>query len=308
VREFPGTRVVDVVTSAQAPMGALVTDTHVAVFDSVDPLHPAFYAPNKISPEIQDKQILSAAIGGQGKVLGLLLVDLNEVALFDVSDPAQLAQLTMVSVLPGERLQVVRDLKFSDDGGSLWVVSGDTVRSIEGGLLPSRLTMLQVTRDPAAGGALKARVVQSWELGEGLAPMELVLARGEPRPPGTSIRSEPSTSAVYVSTIPSEVLKGQLNSFVEGKGQGKVIRSGLGATPQVVMAGPWLLASQSVVGATQVAVALGWTAAAAGQLQRVVVGGRAWEGTGAHKLLLGGSIKLTDKKKVLWPGVLRAQP
>jgi len=304
--KLPGSRVIDLATSSQAPMGAVVTDTHVVLFDSHNALIPSLYAPHKIPWDVQQKQVLAAALGGQGKVLGLLVADLNEVMLLDISTPKKVGGFSSVKILPEGRLRLVKDLKLSDDGGSLWVVSGDNPRSREGGQQPALLSQFQVA--PAEPSGMKATLVRRWELGEGIAPMELVTARGEPRPPGTSIRREPSKSAVYLSVNPSALLHDGVKKFFQAGEPSRLIRGGLTSEPVNVYSGPWALYSQDVVGKSQVAVALGWTRTSKGKLQRVITGGKAWESGKPSVVLVGKPRPLGDEKSLPWPGEFRAQP
>lgn len=274
---FPGTRIISLLSAKQATMGAVVSDTHVVVFDNSRSYDAALYKPYKIAHSLKKKGVLSAAMGGRGKTLALLLADLNEVALYDTSVPSELGQLTVTALLPEQRMQVVQDLQYSPDGGSLWIVSGDTQRSAAGGFVPAQLTMLRVTPVTKKEPNIRAEVHRTWQLGQGFGPLDLAVARGEPMPPGTAIRPEPSTSTVYLSTLPSDQVRARAaGAVLDGKGAGRVMRSSLGKEGQEVLSGPWLLTSQDVVGKTQVLLALG-CARVGGKLQRVLVSKRAWE-------------------------------
>lgn len=252
--DFPGKTVRAVDAAVQVPLAALLTDTHLVVFRSENALIPSFFAPSTLSPQLLDKGVLSLAIGGMGRSLALLLADLNEVALFDTADPAKLGYLSLVKVLPDEPLQLVQDLRFSHDGGSLWMASGDNARSIGGGTRPSRISMLQVI---PGSNEKSLKLHRSWELGTDLSVHRLAVARGEPIPPGTAIRPEPSSSSVYLSANASAFLQGGAERFRQSKGQGRVIRSSLGEEPAELLAGAHLLTAQDIAGKTQVLVALG---------------------------------------------------
>ncbi len=291
--ELPGTKVLDLATADQASLGAVVTDTHVVTFETSDPLSPALYAPVAIPPSLARKNILAAALGGQGRSLALLLADLNQVATFGLADPGRPAAPEIGDVLPEVPLQVAHGVRFSTDEGSLWVVSGDTPRSIAAGLQPLRVTLLQPRGREVA-------VHRTWELGDKEAPLALALARGEPIPPGTSIRAEPSTSSVYVAVMPSARLQSA------GDPAGAVLRASLGKSTERLLAGPRTLTSIDVVGRKQVLLALGFEREGGG-LRRVLLSQRAWEKE-APRVLPLSPLATAPAPGVPEIGVLRAQP
>jgi hypothetical protein len=301
-RPLPGSRVVGVASAEQAPFGAIVTDSHVVYLDSPDPLHPAFYTPHAIPPSVTQRQIIAAAISGRGKALALLLADLNRVAVFAIGNPTVLDTPQVVEVLPGSRLQTVQDLRFSTDGASLWVASGDNARTIASGFQPTQLTLLQLFGDPV----IDAKVRRTWEIGEKAAPLRIAVARGEPIPPGTAIRAEPSTSAVYVAVVSSELLRAGLPRFAAQPAAGAVLRSSLGKGGERMLSGPRLVTSVDVAGKTQVVVALAIEGEGGGA-RRVLIGRRAWTGGREHVAPLDG-FSLASIKSSLWIGEVRLQP
>ena len=259
-----------VVAASQRPFGGVISDETITLFSTDNAINPTLYTPQKTPVALLKKGIISAAMGGQAKSLALLMSDLNEVALINMSEPTKLSGHTLLKILPGEVLSLATDLRFSADGGSLWVVSGDNPRSVEGGLQPARLTMLRVTAGADKETPPTAILHQTWQLGQDLAPLRLAVARGEPIPPGTSIRSEPSSSAVYAAMAPSQVLTKPVAD------RGMLRRSSLGQEPIDLLAGKWLLTSQDVVGKTQRAVAAGCSGSV-DKPQLVIVAGPAWE-------------------------------
>jgi len=297
-KSFPGTRLVDLETAAQSAMGVLVSDTHIVYFDARTMLNPAFYTPHRLPDAVAQKQVLAAAIGGQGQRVALLLADLNQVALFDASKPSVLPSPMLADVLPDARLQVVSDLRFSADGHSVWVVSGDTTRSIAGGYQPAKLTLLRLAQGTLA-------VHRTWDVTDKVSVPMLALARGEPIPPGTAIRDEPSSSSVYLPGYPSDVLKpGGLKDGL----QGQLLRSSLSRQSAEVLArGPWLLTSVDVVGKTEVLLALGCRVEG-GTSTRVLLHGAAWRGAAPTTLDLGPVAPQVVKAIPLWIGTVRAQP
>ena len=305
---FPGTRVVDLVSAKQAPLGAVISDTHITVYDTSKSYDAALYSPHKITWRLVKKGVLAVAMGGRGKTLALLLSDLNEVAVFDISDPTVLGQLAMAKLLPEQRLPVVQDLSYSPDGYSLWVVSGDTSRSVTGARVPARVTQLEVRPVTKKQPNIKLSVHKGWEMGQGFGPMELAVARGEPIPPGTAIRPEPSKSVVYVSTIPSDMVSEKAGRFFTSKTRGRVVRTSIEKDPQDVLLGQWLLSSQDVVGKTQVLVSAG-CGKKEGKLRRVLVGVAAWTKDAQSKVTWLDEL---DHKKLekapYWFGEVRVQP
>ncbi len=282
-----------VVGASQRPMGAVVTEETITLFSTENALNPTLYTPVTIPVPLQKKGVVAAGMGGQARTLGLLLADLNEVALINMTEPTKLSKHSLLKILPGEVLSLTTGLSFSADGGSAWVVSGDNARSVEGGLQPARLTMLQITASKDKEVPPTAKVHKTWQVGQEMAPMRVAVARGEPIPPGTSIRSEPSSSAVYVAMAPSKVLSEASTD------KGMLRRSSLGQEPLDLLEGKWLLTSQDVVGKTQRAVAAGCVGKA-GKLKLVVVSGPAWEKGAIESVELGEmkgeGICLTDVK------------
>jgi hypothetical protein len=302
---LPGTRVVELGVAEQAPVGLVVTDTHLTLIDARDAVRPPLYSPIEIPATLTRKNVIAAALAGQGQSAALLLADLNQVAVFDLGKLSEPGPATQVDVLPGARLQTVQDLCFSTDGGSIFVASGDTPRSIAGGFQPLSLTLIRVGEpDPQRRRALS--VHQTWELGSKRGPLEIALARGEPIPPGTAIRPEPSTSAVYLATIASSLIgPAGAGGFAREAAAGSVIRSSLGKGGARLLSGPRLITSLDVVGKTQVLLALGVEGSPP---RRVLVGKRAWDDS-APKLtpLPAGPVSgLGDRP--LFLGQLRAQP
>jgi len=305
---FPGKRLVDLVSAKQAPLGAVVSDTHIVVYDTSKSYDAALYSPHKIAHSLFKKGVLSAAMGGRGKTLALLLSDLNEVAVFDISEPTVLGQLSVVKLLEEQRLPVVQDLSYSPDGYSLWVAAGDTSRSVGGARIPAKVVQLEVRPVTKDKPSVTLSVHKNWDMGQGYGPVDLAVARGEPIPPGTAIRPEPSKSVVYVSALPSDFVAEKAGRFFHAKGKGRVVRTSIEKEPQSVVLGEWLLTSQDVVGKTQVMVAAG-CGKKEGKLRRVLVSVQAWEKDAKHTVTWLDEVdKKLLEKAPYWFGVVRAQP
>jgi len=301
-----GTRLVALVSAVREPLHAVVTDTHLVLFHSRTAIYHTFYEPLALGRQLTQKIPMAAALGGEGKHLALLLADLNEVALFDLAHRNAPRLLGEVKVLPGEPLQLVQDLQFAPDGGSLWVASGDNARSIQGGRQPARITMLLVGGGGDKGDVLK--VHRTWAVGQDLAVFSLAVARGEPRPPGTAIRAEPSTSAVYLSVAPSEVLTDGPLAALKGGAQGSVVRSSLDHDPKPMLTHAAVITSQDLAGKTQVLVGLGLTRSKDGKPTLTALGRVAWRKGQVRTLSLGPLPASTLHAKPLWLGQVRCQP
>lgn len=304
----PGSRVLALEAAAQSIMGVLVTDTHIVYYDCRQVLQPAYYTPHPLPSELAKKGILGATVGGQGKRAALLLDDLNELAVLDMTEPTELRPHRLVEVLPEARLQVAAAVRSAPDGASMWVAASDTARSIAGGYQEASVTLLQFAS--AEGGERRLGVHETWELGDRLAITGAGVARGEPIPPGTAIRDQPSTSAVYLTTVPSELLKDGFVAFTgDGEWTGRVLRTSLGEQePKTVAQGRWLLSSVDVVGKTQIYLALGARVGAKGKLERIIVHGRAWRGGAPRVVTLGPVDRAALGRSPLWLGEIRVQP
>ena len=295
-----GSKVLALCTAEQAPLGLVVTDTHLHLFDTSDPLRPGFWSPVPLEPRLRAGRILAAALGGQGRLLALLLAESNQVAVVDLRDPARPGAPVFRDAIASP-LSLVQDLHFSADEGSLWVVSGDGPRSLGSGAQPLRITLVQV-QQRAAGWAPELSLAKSWELGGRGAPRQLAVARGEPIPPGTVIRAEPSASAVYLTVVGSDWLKPVAAPLSP---TGAVLRTAPGRTTERLLEGPELLTSLDVVGRTQILLALGARAGEGGSLQRILVSRQAWE-KGAPRVVSLDVVSSPGTPP--WLGEVRAQP
>jgi hypothetical protein len=299
---LPGTRAVEVAVAEQAPLALVVSDTHFSVIDAREPARPSLYAPRPIPPELVKKNVIAAAVSRSAAAL--LLADLNQVAVLDLGKPGEPGPPALVDALPGARLQTAQDLRFSTDGGSLWVASGDTARSIAGGYQPLRATLLAVG-DPDASRRRPLAVQRGWDLGDKLAPLAVALARGEPIPPGTAIRVDPGATALYLATVSSALLRGAPAPATAGAEAGSVLRTSVGKAPERVLAGARPITSLDVVGKTQIVIAL-----AAEGARRVLLARRAWEARATPSVTALPSTDLAPglRAQPPWLGEVRAQP
>jgi hypothetical protein len=138
-----------------------------------------------------------------------------------------------VDLLPDQKLPLVRDLAFSSDGETLWVVSGDNEKSLPA-LQPTRLTAVRIMAgsEPTAptasttptvapanpnnaatpAGVTKsgARLLSVWRTQSvpgAAAPIRIAVARGQPLASGTTIRMPPDKAAVFVTSLANAMFK-----------------------------------------------------------------------------------------------------
>jgi hypothetical protein len=137
-----------------APVAAVVGDGEVTLVQTRDPRAPALYEPMDLP--MGAKAPRAAELSPDGKLLALLVPAGNKLVGLDVSAPPDARVVTAVDLLPDQKLPLVRDLAFSSDGETLWIVSGDNQKSLPA-LQPTRLTAIRiVTSTPTAEPAAEA--------------------------------------------------------------------------------------------------------------------------------------------------------
>src|SRR5262249_40494801 len=146
-------------------------------------------------------QVVASALDPDGKTLALLGAAGNQVRFFDVSNPRDLRLLTTVDVLPEQRTALVRDMQFSADGETLWVVSGDNALSLGAGPQPTRLTAIRLLPPEDKPGPRVVSVWRTMAVPGASAPLALAVSRGQPLASGTTIRIPPEKAAVFITGI-----------------------------------------------------------------------------------------------------------
>jgi hypothetical protein len=135
--------------------------------------------------------------------------------------------VTAVDLLPDQKLPLVRDLAFSWDGETLWVVSGDNDKSLPA-LQPTRLTAVRILpqtqpqsqsqsqaqpqpqSQPEPAAKKNERLVSLWRTQSvpgAAAPLRIAVARGQPLASGTTIRMPPEKAAVFVTSLNDTLFK-----------------------------------------------------------------------------------------------------
>jgi hypothetical protein len=169
---------------------------------------------------------IAAELSPDGKVLALLFSDGNKLAVVEQEQAPGWKFVTEVDLLPQERLPLVRDLAFSSDGETLWVVSGDNEKSLPA-LQPTRLSAVRLlvgnesaptasapaanpAAPPAAPTKHGARLLSLWRTQSvpgAAAPLHVAVARGQPLASGTTIRMPPEKAAVFVTSLNDALFK-----------------------------------------------------------------------------------------------------
>ncbi|MCC6748794.1 MAG: hypothetical protein IT371_14130 [Deltaproteobacteria bacterium] len=242
---LPGRRVQALAAATRAPLGVVVTDSHLVVVDGRQVLPVALYAPRELPRALLDRPVVAASVADGGERLALLLADKNEVALFDARDPARLGEPTLLTPMAEARLPLALQLTFTPDGKLLWLLAGDNPRSIEGGFLPAQLAPIPTSVGP--DGQLASPSPATIALPHAVAPLSLALGPREPTPPGTAIRTESGSSALYAGVAASAALK----EAGASEARGQLLRVGRGDRPEVVHEGTYYPAGLAVTGLSQ---------------------------------------------------------
>ncbi|MCU1277861.1 MAG: hypothetical protein JWM53_1407 [bacterium] len=207
-----------------APIAAVVGDGEITIVSTRDARMPALFEP--IDLPMGAKAPRAIELAPDGKMLALLVSDGNRLVVIDVSAPPASSVVTAVDLLPDQKLPLVRDLAFSSDGETLWIVSGDNDKSLPA-LQPTRLTAVRilpqgeasaVSHQPSAPSATPTpadakkneRLVSVWRTQSvpgAAAPLRLAVARGQPLASGTTIRMPPDKAAVFLTSLNDAIFK-----------------------------------------------------------------------------------------------------
>ena len=216
-------RATHLATASDAPIAVAVGEGKVTLFNLPRSNAPASYDATLLPKELRAP--LAVELSPDGKVLALLLAEGNRLAILDLDKPPAVKPITTVDLLPDQRLSLVRDLAFSSDGETLWVVSGDNAQTLPA-IQPTRLTALRlmVEAPPEAANANPsgaptppgthlpsgARLLSVWRtqtVPGAAAPLRLAIARGQPLASGTTIRMPPEKAAVFVTSLNDALFK-----------------------------------------------------------------------------------------------------
>ncbi|HEY3354872.1 MAG TPA: IPT/TIG domain-containing protein [Polyangia bacterium] len=206
-RDLPGRVVVALAASEGAPLIAVVGEQVVTFFNVRDPLAPTTYPPFMLPEALVRGRVVAAEIDPDGQLFALLLADGNRLTAFDVRRPEAPKPLTTVDVVPDARVPLVRDMRFSIDGETLWIVSGDNLLSLGSGPQPTRLTAVKLMAPPQKQGPRLISVWRTLPVPGATAPLALTLARGQMVASGTTIRLPPERAAVFITGVHPALFK-----------------------------------------------------------------------------------------------------
>jgi hypothetical protein len=206
-RELPSRVVVALAASEGAPRIAVVGEREVTFFEVRDPLQPSHFPSWRLPEDVARGRIVAAEIDLDGMLFVLLLAEGNRVAAYDIQRPDSPRHLTTVEVIPDSRAPLVRDMRFSIDGDTLWIVSGDNLMSVSHGPQPTRLTAVKLMPSPQKKGPRLISVYRTMPVPGATAPLSLTIARGQMVASGTTIRLAPENAAVFVTGVQTALFK-----------------------------------------------------------------------------------------------------
>jgi hypothetical protein len=182
------------VAAERAPIIFAVGDGAIEAFETKIPRQPAQYQKVELPPETKGARFVE--LDPDGKRLAFLIPDGNKFVLVDVANPREAKLVTTLPVLPEKRVPLVRDLRFSSDGETIWILSGDNEASLPSGVEPTRVTGLRIE------GA-ESPTVTPWRtspVGGAGAPLRLLIPRQPPLASATTIRMPPEKATVYFTS------------------------------------------------------------------------------------------------------------
>ena len=232
---MPGDQLVALTAAERVPVALAISDSHMMVLDTRRPLRPAQYRPRPLPDELRG-HVVAAEMNPEGTLLAVLLRRKNEVLLYDVGGPeARIRLLARSEVIPATRTTapVLRDLRFSADSSTLWIVSGDTHASLARGRFPLRLTALKIQLEQR-GATRRFGMLSVWrtlDVPHRAAPVSLAVARGQPTVRGTTVSIPPAKAAVFIATHDSRLLKLARTRFDRQWGLREAVRILRGASP-----------------------------------------------------------------------------
>jgi hypothetical protein len=209
-QEIPDSRVVAFSAADSGAMLAIASDTRIHLVDISNPRRPSRWPPLALAEPVVRAHVVGVALDPDGKTLAVLSARGNQVRLYDITNPRDLKLVTTVDVLPDVRAPVVRELQFSIDGETLWVVSGDNAESLTTGPQPTRLTAIRLLGGDEKEKEKGPRVVSVWRtmaVPGATAPIGLAVSRGQPVASGTTIRIPPEKAAVFISGVHSSLFQ-----------------------------------------------------------------------------------------------------
>lgn len=182
---------VDFDLSMRAPLAAGVTADHFVLVDLSRPRNPARFQPKPLPESVVEP--VAIAVDQEAKRVALVSAKTNAVTLVDISDPLRPAVADTLLPLSDSALPALCDAKFGVDG-TLWVIAGDSARSLRLGKQESRLL------------AINAAGTRVFALGRDRAPFAMVLPRQSLWQSGSAIR--PRREGLVIGWAASDELFG----------------------------------------------------------------------------------------------------
>src|SRR5262249_45552711 len=156
----------------------LVGETHLHFFDLKTPRKPARWPALPLPEGLAKTHIVAAGPHPPASTLANLSGPGNQGPLYDISASRSRKQATTGDVLPETRIPLVRDMQFSTDGETLWIVSGDNLQSIAAGSQPTRLSAVRLLPTQDHEGARIVSVWRTMAVPGASAPLGLAVSRG----------------------------------------------------------------------------------------------------------------------------------
>ncbi len=204
-------RAAAIAVARSAPRVALLGDGKLSIIDTTSLRRPVLFDAVNLPKEVRG--IRAAELSPDGRVLAVLLAELNRVVAIDVSAPTSPQLISAVDILPNERQSLVRDLAFSPDGQTLWVVSGASADT-HPQVIPTKITALKLVAAYAEGAVQGAeahpmptgpvrRLLAVWKtqtVTGAAAPLAIGVGNA-PEAAGSAIRLAPEAATVYISAV-----------------------------------------------------------------------------------------------------------
>ncbi len=229
------------VAAAAAPVLAVVRGGELMLVDTTNPLHPARSQPRPLPREVRDAGIVAVDLSPDGKLLAVATEAGNQIVVLDLGTPGRAPIAGALSVVPDVRESVLCDLAFSPGGDTLWVLSGDTPRSLAVGPQPTEVRAVRIGSDAQSLAHLAiSRVVTVPDVGR---PARLGVGHARPLASGAAIRLPPERHEAYFAATGRN--NGGTSVFSVGsEATASVALTGTDrfGRPDVTFDGRWLLA------------------------------------------------------------------
>lgn len=240
----------------RAPTLVAVGPTRVTVWDVSEARRPTPWRPAELPDAAQAAR--AAAVDPGGTLLALAVGDNNQLVLVDIKPGRTAVAPRLVGelgVLPQARQPLLRGLRFASDGETLWVTAGDNAESRPTGHQPTRLVAVTVgppskeASDDREAGTRPLQLHKTLELRDAGAPLQLTLGRALPVAAGTTIRTPPEKTTLFLTTVSPAAFEHA------GRAESALLRSDLAGNATPLLGGKELLSGLDVSPDARLAVA-----------------------------------------------------